>query len=285
MNYLKKYCIGVHLSKRKNLEGFFLSAQELDINTFAFFTAPSLRYSYNTYFDDDEYERFINIRNSYQYKIFSHASYLINIADKSKTANYNNSVLALEAEILRCHKLGVSAIAFHPGSNVDRQLGIETIASTINSLSVLDRGDTILCIESSAGQGNTLPTSFQEMAMLDSMIFNKRKVGFVLDSCHLFAAGYDLSRPDKVVENINLFDTLVGLDRLIFIHLNDAKKPCGSHLDRHETLGKGYIGKSGISALLLHEKIKSIPKILETPVDNYLDWRSELQFINGIYNK
>lgn len=283
MNYLIDHNIGVHLPKRKVLSSFFDAANELDITTFACFTAPNLRYSFNTTFQNNELDMFLAKKAQKNYHIFSHAGYLINIADKNKTIIYENSVRALETEIDRCHTLGIQAIAFHPGSNINRKEGLHSIAETINTLSILDQGDTILCIESSAGQGNTLPTTFQEMAFLMKHISNKRKVGFALDTCHLFAAGYDLSTKKNVDTNLSLFDSLIGLDHVIFLHLNDSLKPLGSHLDRHQTIGKGYIGIQGITAIILHEKIKKKPKILETPVNQYLDWKNELTFINKIY--
>jgi deoxyribonuclease-4 len=285
MNLLKKHAVGVHLSKQQKPELLFQAAEELGINVFACFTASPMRLNIASEIEKTHKEIFIKKKHEGGYRIFSHASYLINIADTEKNTIYENSIKSLTAEIDRCNELDIEAIAFHPGSNPNRIKGLETIAMTINNISSLNSSHTQLCIESSAGQGNTLPTTLEEMAYLDSLILNKKKVGFVLDTCHLFAAGYDLSNPDSVLQIIENIEKTIGFSRIMFLHLNDSQHDVGSHRDRHETLAKGKIGLAGIEYFLRHPNITLLPKILETPVNAYHEWKPELALIKKIYSE
>lgn len=278
------YSVGVHLSIKGSFLYVFEQAEKLGIKTIACFTASNLRYEYKDTIDPVILAEFLKYKKLHNYTIFSHAAYLINIANKDNIEAYQKSVHALTAELRRCHQLEISGVAFHPGSCRDRELGIKTVAETINELAVLADGETKLLIESSAGQGDTLPTDFSEIALLDSLLSPgaRKKVGFVLDTCHIFAAGYDLSCQETVYGTLELYDKEIGLERVKLIHLNDSKRKCGAKVDRHETIGKGFIGEKGMSAFLNHPKIKNIPKILETPVDNYIQWKKELDWIEAI---
>jgi deoxyribonuclease-4 len=273
--------VGTHLSIRGSYLNIFKEAADLDIRVIACFTAPKLRYDFNQIISEEIVLQFRSFLVSY--RVFSHAGYLINIANQDKKENYHRSILALEAEIIRCQQLGITGVAFHPGSNQDEEKGLLSIIETINGLeSVLSEGSVKLLIESSAGQGNTLPWSLEQLAYIFQGLKKEVKpfVGVVLDTCHLFAAGYDITTPSAVNNFFADFDRIVGVDNIQLIHLNDSKFPCGSRLDRHETLGKGKVGLDGLLSFITHQKIREVPKILETPVNTYLDWIPELILLN-----
>jgi deoxyribonuclease-4 len=275
------HLIGTHLSIRGSYLNIFKEAADLDITVIACFTAPKLRYDLNEFISEEVISQFRSFLITY--RVFSHAGYLINIANKDKKENYHRSMLALKAEIIRCQLLGITGIAFHPGSNEDEKKGLLSIIETINALeSALSEGSVKLLIESSAGQGNTLPWSLEQLAYIFEGLKKEVKpfVGVVLDTCHLFAAGYDITTKHGVNDFFSHFDRMIGVENIQLIHLNDSKFLCGSRLDRHETLGKGKIGLEGLLSFITHQKLQKIPKILETPVDSYLDWIPELALLN-----
>jgi deoxyribonuclease-4 len=283
LSIIIKNKIGAHLSIKGSLLNIFKEADNLGIKTIACFTGSNLKYNYNINIDEEIVKEFRKKIND-GYEVFSHACYLINIANRNNIENYNKSVKALRAELFRCNILGIKGIAFHPGSNLNRMDGLESIANTINELFSDNDFNTSLYIESSAGQGNTLPTFLEELKVIfDKLSINsKNKIGFVLDTCHFFAAGYDLSLKSGVDEFLLNFDKVIGLEYVKLIHLNDSKRGCGSKLDRHESIGLGKIGLDGIISLLKNNDIKNIPKILETPVKNYLDLLNELLLISSL---
>jgi len=276
--------VGCHLSIKGSLLNIFDEAIHLNINTIACFTGSNLRYNFNTYFDPEIINQFKKKINEENYTVYSHACYLINIADINKNDNYYKSVQTLTAELQRCDLLGIKGVAFHPGSNQNRHDGLLHIANTINTIYEHNSFDTKLYIESCAGEGNKIPSSLEEI----QIIFNnlnentKNEIGLVIDTCHIFASGYDLTSPHAINKFLLNFDSLIGLEKIKLIHLNDSKKPCGSKLDRHESLGKGHIGIDNIEYFIKHPAIKSISKILETPVSHYLDWQKELLLLENL---
>jgi deoxyribonuclease-4 len=278
MTVIIKNKIGAHLSIKGSLLNIFKEADDLNIKTIACFTGSNLRYNIDCDVDENMAAIFKKKMQDGEYQVFSHASYLINIANKEKKENYNKSVLTLRAELQRCHKLGITGVAFHPGSYEKKTEGLMSIAETINMILQEYTGNTHLYIESSAGQGNTLPASLEDIKTIINLIERpfKQKVGLVIDTCHLFAAGYDLASKQKIDDFLLKYDTLIGLKYVKLIHLNDSKKSLGSRLDRHETIGKGCIGLENILYFIMHPLIQKLPKILETPVDNYLEWKKEL---------
>ncbi len=278
--------IGCHLSIKGSVLNIFQEAKDLNIYSIACFTGSSLRYNFNVNFDANIILQFRK-KISEGYLVYSHACYLINIADESKKDNYNKSIQAILAEFKRCSLLGIKGIAFHPGSNENRYDGLLCIAKTINNIFENNDVDVELYIESSAGEGNKIPTFLHEIKIIfDNLSDNSKKmVGFVLDTCHIFAAGYDFSSKALLDNFLINFDKIVGIEKIKLIHLNDSKKECGSKLDRHETIGKGFIGIENIINLVNISDFNHIAKILETPVNNYLDWKSELSVLDNLLKK
>ena len=194
-----------------------------------------------------------------------HASYLVNLATPKDDLR-EKSISSLGKELDAAEELGIEYVNVHLGAHTGAgvEAGLENAASVIDELDIPD-GVTLL-VESDAGSGTKLGDDFVHLAaVLDRTTAD---VGVCLDTAHTFAAGYDLSTPDGVADAIEAFDTVVGLDHLECIHLNDSKHPCGSNADEHAHIGEGEIGDAGMRAIVTHETIGTLPLILETPTED-----------------
>ncbi len=207
-------------------------------------------------------------------EVVSHASYLINLASNKKEQR-EKSIQALSAEIQRCHLLAIPAVVLHPGSHGGDGIekGLERIVSALDTC--FERGDASfegvsVLLETTAGQGTGLGSRFEELgAILEGSKF-KERLGICFDTCHVFAAGYDFRTQKDYMDTMLAFDTVVGLDRIRFFHLNDSKKELGSRVDRHEHIGKGAIGLDGFRNLLNDPVFAKHSMTLETPKDKDL---------------
>ncbi|WP_462323828.1 deoxyribonuclease IV [Desulfoplanes sp.] len=206
------------------------------------------------------------------YPICIHDSYLVNLAGTDR-AKAEKSVDAFARELRRAHALGIDRLVTHPGSH----LGAGVDAGLARYVRNLDRSidqsgvdDVTILLETTAGQGTNLGACFEELAYILEHSGHSSGLGVCVDTCHVFAAGYDLSTPKGYRTTFDRFERLIGLDRLGCFHANDSKLPCGSRRDRHEHIGRGEIGLSGFSLLMRDERFVSIPMILETPKDKDL---------------
>jgi len=196
-----------------------------------------------------------------------HSSYLINLCAKDKSTLKKSRESFLD-ELNRCRLLGIPYFIFHPGSHVGQgeETGLKIIAESLNLLHERTKGYRVKSVvEVTAGQGSNLGYRFEQIRKLIDMIENKKRMGVCIDTCHLFAAGYDISNEKGYEKTFEEFDNIIGLKRLMVIHLNDSKGILGSRLDRHEHIGKGKIGDTGFSLLMNDKRFIDIPKILETP--------------------
>ncbi len=199
--------------------------------------------------------------------VVAHSSYLINLGSP-KAEQFEKSVNALVDELERCEALGVSGLVLHPGAHMGEGVdaGIKRISRGIDQAHKRTKGfKTRILLESTAGQGTAIGHQISELGAILESIKAPERVGICLDTCHLFAAGYDLrdeGEYDKMVAKLKKY---VGLKRIECIHTNDSKGDCGSHLDRHEHIGKGKIGLAGFRNLLNDNRLAHAMRILETP--------------------
>ncbi len=201
--------------------------------------------------------------------VASHASYLINLGS-SKAEQAEKSVVALADELQRCALLGISFVVFHPGSHggAGVEKGLDNVTTHLDQ--VIERaGDgckavTIL-LETTAGQGTGLGYRFEELAYVLEKTKYSDRLGVCVDTCHIFAAGYDIRTPEAYEATFAEFDRIIGLDRIRFFHLNDSKKELGSRVDRHEHIGKGCIGLEGFRSLMNDHRFRHHAMTLETP--------------------
>jgi deoxyribonuclease-4 len=203
----------------------------------------------------------------------SHTSYLINIASPERTLQ-TRSLKALKEEMERCSQLCIPHLIMHPGSHIGsgEEAGLKRIARNIGRLfDALPDNPTNLCLETTAGQGNNLGYSFEQLAQILDLVGDGARLGVCLDTCHIFAAGYPLAEPTGYRQTMRQFEETIGLDRLQIFHLNDSKKPLGARLDRHEHIGRGEIGLEGFRNVVNDPRLAKVPMILETPKGDDLE--------------
>lgn len=224
--------------------------------------------------------------------IICHAPYIINLANKEKIDSWHFSIEFLKKEIARCELMGIKYIVLHPGSAVKhtKEEGIKNIIEGLNSV-ILDNSTCMILLETMAGKGSECGSKLEEIKTIIDGI-NSKNIGVCIDTCHLNDAGYDMSEFDNF---LNLFDEIIGIEKIKCIHVNDSKNYLETHKDRHANFGYGTIGFESLLAIVNHSKLKDVPKILETPYVNKTDeekaltippYKLEIEMIKkGKFNK
>lgn len=212
-----------------------------------------------------------------------HGTYLINFATP-KDDLAEKSINCVQAELDACAALGIDYYTFHPGAHTGAgvEQGIENVATRLSELDIPD--DVTLLLENTAGKGTTVG---KELAGLEAMIKESSHsyddVGVCLDTCHLYAAGYDFTDDDGMANMFAELEDTVGVGNVHYIHLNDSKHPAGSEKDEHEHIGEGEIGESGFSMLINHDDLRDLPMVLETPTnDKGYEWN--IDKIRSLYH-
>ena len=200
-------------------------------------------------------------------KIIVHAPYIINAANYSRPDLYELSINTIVNEMRRTAAFGVKTLVLHPGSHVGLGLenGIKALAKALEVALKTDGTDVRIAIETMAGKGYEIGSNFKEIKSIIDLVPNNERLGVCLDTCHISDAGYDLNDFDAVLKE---FDEIIGLNRLLVVHVNDTKNPSGAHKDRHENIGYGYLGFDILNKVVHHPLLNGIPKILETPYYN-----------------
>lgn len=197
--------------------------------------------------------------------IVAHGSYLVNLAGADE-AMRRRSIDAVAEELDRCGRLGVEYYVLHPGSNEDAAAGVARIAAGLDeALAACGRRRVRVLLETTAGQGNGIGRRFEQLAEILSRVRRPGRYGVCLDTCHVFAAGYDIRSPAGYASMMDALDDVVGLDRLLAVHLNDSLRPLGSRVDRHAHVGRGEIGRRGLANVVNDPRLADTPLILETP--------------------
>jgi deoxyribonuclease-4 len=199
--------------------------------------------------------------------IFAHANYLINLA-ATNGQFHANSIRSLSEELVRADQLELPFLVLHPGAHLGagEEAGLEKIINSIDRVfSGLPKIKTRIALETTAGQGSCLGNKFEHLAYIISRVREPKRLCVCLDTAHVFAAGYDIDSEASVRKTFREFDGVVGLDRLVAIHLNDSKTACGSRVDRHEHIGRGKIGLPAFRFIMRDRRFRKIPKVLETP--------------------
>lgn len=259
--------IGCHLSSSK---GFFHMGKEavgIGANTFQFFTRNP-RGSKAKEIDEKDVEKYHAFAKEHDIsQILAHAPYTLNPCSKdSHTREF--ALMTMEDDLKRMEYVPGNCYNFHPGSHVGQgaEEGIKMIAETLNQILKKEQHTTVL-LETMSGKGTEVGRSFEELRAILDRVELKNHMGVCLDTCHVYDAGYDIvNNLDRVLDE---FDSIIGLERLKAIHMNDSKNPFASHKDRHEKIGEGSLGIKTFEAIVNHPKLKGIPIYLETP--NELD--------------
>lgn len=263
--------IGCHLSSSKGFMAMGRNAVKIGANVFQFFTRNP-RGSKAKPIDEKDIKLFLNFAEENGIgPILAHAPYTLNACSKSEeTREFARETMA--DDIRRMEYLPGNMYNFHPGSHVGQgaERGIELIAQTLNEIIRPEQTTTIL-LETMAGKGTEVGRSFEELREIIDRVEESDKLGVCLDTCHVHDGGYDIVNDlDGVLKH---FDKVIGLSRLKAIHLNDSMNPCGAHKDRHEKIGKGYIGFDAFERIVNHPLLRELPFYLETP--NELDGYAE----------
>ncbi len=218
--------------------------------------------------------------------VISHDSYLINLC-AADPAILEKSRRALVDEIRRCETLGIGLLNFHPGAHMGAgdEAGITLIAESLDIVHRETRGSGVLSVvETTAGQGSALGHRFEHLAAIISAVADRDRMAVCIDTCHIFAAGYDLRDGESYERTMAEFGEIVGFDRLRAIHVNDSKTPLGSRVDRHAHIGEGHIGTEGFGHLMNDARLKDVPKILETPKgDDLAEDRTNMETLRKLF--
>jgi deoxyribonuclease-4 len=280
-----KLFLGAHLFGSSTFYQKFEMARFLGLYSFQIFTASNLSYNLDYVLKKETVDSFQQGKKAFSdIVVFSHACYLLNIA-RSDTDNYDKSYKALCLEMERCQVLGIDAVVLHPGSSENKKNGLQIVANTINKIYQEYDFSVSLFLESSAGQGNTLPVTIEEMVQLYENLSEKakKKVKFTIDTCHVHAAGCDFSRPENVYDYFDRYNRLLGIETIGLLHINDSLYESGSKKDRHTNIGKGTIGLDGFDAIINHPHLKYIYKILETKVSENIFFKDDIAMIKKLY--
>lgn len=272
--------IGAHLSASKGYTAMLKQAQEIGANTFQFFTRNPRGGSAKA-IDPKDVDTFLELMKSEDFPvILAHAPYTLNCCSaKPETREFALNTFA--DDLKRMEYTPNQLYNFHPGSHVGQgeEAGIEQIAEILNKVLFPEMTTTVL-LETMAGKGTEMGRSFEELRAIIDRVELSGKMGVCLDTCHVHDGGYDIVNDlDGVLSE---FDRVIGLDKLKAIHLNDSKNPIGAHKDRHEKIGKGYIGLAAFERIINHPSLKKLPFFLETP--NELDgYAKEIEILRNLY--
>lgn len=278
---MKKF-IGPHVSAAGGVENAPINAAEVGANAFALFTKNQRQWK-SAMLSEKSIAAFKENCEKYGFNpahILPHDSYLINLGHPEKE-NLQKSREAFLDEMQRCELLGLQMLNFHPGSHLNQismEECLETIAESINF--VLDKTDGVTAvIENTAGQGSNVGFQFEQIAHIIHKVEDKNRVGVCIDTCHIYSAGYDIKTEKGYATTFQLFDEIIGAEYLKAIHLNDTKKTYASKVDRHDSIGKGFLGVDFFKRLMQDDRFDNMPLILETPDENL--WKSEIEMLRG----
>lgn len=216
-----------------------------------------------------------------------HDSYLINLAATDPRIRAR-SIEAYRGEVRRALAIGAEYLVAHPGSYGDQGIerGIRTLAESLRAaIRGLEVKKLMLLIENTAGGGTKLGGCFEELRLIREAVSEDAEVGFCLDTAHCLASGYDVASAAGLRATVREAERILGLDNVRVIHANDSKSPLGSHVDRHEHIGKGFIGAEGFRRILAHPKLRRMPFILETPLDREGDDRRNVATLKRLCRK
>jgi deoxyribonuclease-4 len=262
--------LGAQMSAAGGLYKAFARGDEAGCDSMLVFTKSNRQWNAKPITAED-IEKYREAAKEYAHihPVAVHASYLINIASPDEGL-WEKSYQALKDEVERAAAFDIPLLTFHPGSfmSSDEQAGMDNIARGLRRLlaeAAESCPNVTVCVETMAGQGTNIGRSFEQLAYILSGVSENERLGVCFDTCHVFAAGYDIRTPEAYAETMDAFDKTIGLDKIKCFHLNDSKHELGSNRDRHEHIGQGHIGKSGFANFVNDSRWADHPAHLETP--------------------
>lgn len=284
MSLTNPFLIGAHISVEGGLHKAIERALSIKCTALQIFT-KSNRQWFAKPLEETEIETFKQVVKAanMQNHIVAHAAYLINLASPNAETR-TKSINSLKKEIERCDALAIPYLVLHPGSHVNQTetKGLNLIVQGIDKALEGNTGTTMILLETMAGQGSSLGSTFDQLSYILKQSAHKTRLGVCLDTCHVFAAGYDFSTTANYKKMWEEFEKTIGRKNLKIIHVNDSKKECGSKVDRHEDITKGKIGTKGFELLFNDKTLDHIPKILETPKASLADDARNIKTIKNL---
>lgn len=266
--YYTLMLIGSHLSIAGGLHRALDRAHAYGFDCLAIFLRNQVQWKFRP-LGDEAVRTFRKVRRELRIgPVVGHASYLVNLAGRA--AIRRRSIAAMREDLRRCERLGVEYLVFHPGTRERTEQGIGLIADALNQIIAKtpptgrSRRAKIL-LETTAGQGNSIGHTFEQLAAILALVERPGRFGICLDTCHVFAAGYDVRTPSTYRRTMNAFNEIIGLRKLLAIHVNDSRRELGARVDRHAHVGRGKIGRRGLRNFVTDPRLERIPMILETP--------------------
>ncbi|MEI7662942.1 MAG: deoxyribonuclease IV [Bacteroidota bacterium] len=275
--------IGAHVSASGGVENAPSNAFDIGAKAFALFTRNQRQWK-SSPLSQTSIRLFAENCEKYGFKpsnILPHDSYLINLGHPEQEG-LDKSREAFLDEMTRCEQLGLDRLNFHPGGSLERISEEDCLRRIAESINItLDKTHGVIAvIENTAGQGSNLGFKFEQIGFIISLVEDKSRVGVCIDTCHTFAAGYDLTTDESFGATFNKFDEAIGFRYLKGMHINDSKKGLGSRVDRHDSLGKGALGMEVFKRLMHDPRFDDIPLILETPDETL--WKEEIQLLYSL---
>lgn len=288
--------VGAHCSASGGVFNAVTNAQEIGAKAFALFTKNQRQWAAKDLDTEtiDKFKKALDESGILPKHILPHDSYLINLGHP-EVDKLEKSRAAFIDELQRCEQLGLDRLNFHPGSHLakvskkDKENSelmkpiedkcLDVIAESINI--ALDKTSGVSAVlENTAGQGSNLGWKFEHLAHVIDKVEDKSRVGICIDTCHMFTAGYDIRTKEAYEKTWNEFERIVGFKYLMGMHINDSKKELGTHVDRHDSIGKGFIGLDAFKYIMNDERMDDIPLILET-IDSSI-WKEEIELLYSL---
>ncbi|MGL1892570.1 MAG: deoxyribonuclease IV [Spirochaetaceae bacterium] len=273
--------IGAHVSAAGGVENAPLNAHNIGAKGFALFTKNQRQWVAKD-LTPENINNFKDNMNKYGYKpenVLAHGSYLVNLGnpDPQKREKSLNSLIG---EIERCSLLGLDRLNIHPGSHLklySEDECLTVIADQVNTALEKTTGVSIV-LENTAGQGTNLGYKFEHIKTIIDLVDDKSRIGFCLDTCHLFVSGYDIRTLDEYNKTMEALDSIIGFKYLMGVHVNDSKAELASKKDRHHSIGEGFIGVDAFKYLMADPRFDNVPMVLETIDDTIWDKEIELLY-------
>ena len=278
--------VGAHVSASGGVENAPLNANSIGAKAFALFTKNQRQWFSNP-LSKASIKAFRENCEKYDYKPFQilpHDSYLINLGHPGKEPLEKSRASFLD-EMQRCEQLGLDRLNFHPGSHlktISEEECLRRIAESINIVLDKTKGVTAV-IENTAGQGTNMGYKFEQIRFMIDNVNDKSRVGVCIDTCHAYTSGYNIKSPEGYAETFNMFDKIIGFKYLRGMHINDSKKELATRVDRHDNIGKGYLGEDVFRMLMNDGRLDNMPLILETPDESL--WEAEIKNLYALIKK
>jgi deoxyribonuclease-4 len=258
--------LGAHMSIAGGLHLALERGHSIGCNTIQIFTRNSTRWTAREVLPE-EIITFRNVKAALGIDpVFAHCSYLINLAGADRF--YERSIFSLVTEVERAEHLGLPFVILHPGAHLGsgETEGLKRTCAALNRvLAYTSNTKCKIVIENTAGQGSCIGCKIEHLAYIYEHVQNQSRIGFCIDTCHLFASGYDIRTKQSYRDTFKKFEDFLPISAILAFHLNDSKRPLGSGIDRHEHIGKGQIGRAAFHALMNDKRFHAVPKVLETP--------------------